>query len=385
MSKLTIKSVETIIVDLPMRRLQRFSATDAKSQSVVLVRILTGDGIEGIGEACTPSGPWWGGESVESIKLMIDSYIAPFIVGADPFSISDLMATVDRAVFGNAFAKAGIEMALLDIQGKSVGLPLHDLLGGAVRRSLPCSWPLATGDADKEIEEAEMMLEAGRHNIFKMKMGALPPEEDVRRACRVAEGLSAKASVRVDPNEEWDETTAKWAAPRLADAGVVLIEQPFPRWNLDACARLTKRSNIAIMIDEGACTPHDMIKIVEKRAADLVSLKVMKSAGILNSKRIADIATAGGIELYMGTFLECSIGTAANMQLAVTLPHLPYGGELSGPGLVADDIAEEPARYEDFELQLAPGEGIGVRIDEDKLNHFRRDRTDKIHSIKTVA
>ena len=385
MSKLKIRSVETILVDLPLRRLQRFAAIGANSTSVVLIRVQTEDGLEGIGEACTPSGPWWGGESVESIKLMIDTYISPLLVGEDPFQLRSIFAKVDRALFGNAFAKAAVEMALLDLQGKAMGVPLHEMMGGKHRSSLLCSWPLATGDAQTEIDEALSMIEAKRYRVFKLKMGAIDPKTDVERACAVARGLEGKGDVRADPNEMWDETTAKWAVPRMADAGITMVEQPMARWNLEASQRITARSDCAIMIDEGLSSENDMIKIAQMRACDLVSLKVMKSAGIRASRRIADIAEAGGISLYMGTFLECSIGTAANMQLCATLKDLPYGGELSGPGLVAEDIAVQPARYEDFELQLEEGPGIAVEVDEDKLRAFRRDKDYTVHPTKTVA
>lgn len=380
MSELTIDGVETTLIDLPLRRVQRFAAVGANSTAVVLVRIRTTDGIEGIGEACTPSGPWWGGESVESIKLMIDTYIAPLLQNQDPFDTRGLMKRIDRKLFGNAFAKAAVEMALLDIQGKAANLAVCDLLGGRQRRSLPCSWPLASGDPGAEIEEAESRIEARQFNIFKLKMGFLDPEEDVARACAVAAALEGRASVRVDPNESWDETICKWAIPRMEEAGVCMIEQPIARDDLAGSARITGRSRAAVMLDESLCTEKDMLRIARLRAADMVSIKVMKSGGLLPSRRIADIAEAGGISLYMGTFLECSVGTAANMQLAATFGDLPFGGELSGPGLLAQDIAVRAARYEDFELRLEDGPGLAVEVDEDKVQAFRRDRSYSVHS-----
>ena len=94
------------------------------------------------------------------------------------------------------------------LQGKALGVPVYDLLGGRQRNSLPCSWPLATGDAGAEIEEAEQMMETGQFNLFKLKMGALDPGPDVERACAVSRALEGKARVRVDPNEMWDEATS---------------------------------------------------------------------------------------------------------------------------------------------------------------------------------
>lgn len=366
---------------MPLKRTQRFAAVGAESTAIVLIRIKTKHGVEGIGEACTPSGPWWGGESVESIKLMIDTYITPLIIGEDPFNIISIMNKLNRKLFGNAFAKAAVEMALLDIQGKSLGAPVYDLLGGKQRGELYCSWPLATGVPEDEIDEALQRIEARQFNNFKLKMGFLGPQEDVRRACDVARGLAGKANVRVDPNEMWDEVTAKWAIPRLEDAGIEFIEQPMARWNIEGSARLTERSNVAIMLDESICTPEDMVRIVNTHAADVVSLKLMKSSGIHSTKKIADIAMAGGVAVYMGTFLECSIGTAANMQFAATLAHLPFGGELSGPCLVAEDIAVRPARYENFALQLEDGVGIAVEVDEDKVRAFDRDSNYTLHQV----
>lgn len=381
MSDHKIHSVETVVVDLPLQRTQRFAAVGAQSTAVVLVRVITDSGIEGIGECCTPSGPWWAGESVESIKLMIDTYIAPHIAGEDAFDVRGIFGRVDRKLFGNAFAKAGVEMALLDIQGKASGVAVCDLLGGRQRDSMPCSWPLATGTAEAEIEEAEQRIADRQFNIFKLKMGFMDPEADVERACAVARGLEGKASVRADPNESWDEATCKWALPRMEDAGIAMIEQPMARWNLEGAARITERSNAAVMLDESQCTVQDMLRIGQMHAADLVSIKVMKSAGLINSRRVADIALASGISLYMGTFLECSIGTAASMQLAVTFDDLPYGGELSGPCLVAEDIAVRPARYEDYELQLENGVGLAVEVDEDRVAALRRDRSYSVHPL----
>lgn len=385
MSELRIQRVEAIIVDLPLRRLQRFAAVGADNTAVVVVRIRTGDDLEGIGEACTPSGPWWGGESVESIKSMIDTYIAPLIIGKDPFDLRGIATLVNRTVYGNAFAKAAIEMALLDIQGKYAGVPVHDLLGGKCRDTLPCSWPLATGDADVEIAEAEQRLDDGTFNIFKLKMGFLSPEADVARACKVAERLDGRASVRVDPNESWDEVTCKWALPRLEDAGVSVIEQPIRRDLFDGLARITAGRTAALMLDESVCSEADVLRALSVHAGDVISLKTLKSGGLVATRRIADIALAGGLSVYMGTFLECSIGTAANMQLAVTLEHLPYGGELSGPQLIAQDLTQTAPRYENYELRLEDGVGLAIDLDEEKLKAFRRDRTYSAHPSATIS
>src|SRR3712207_3262960 len=97
-------------------------------QSHVLVRIRTEEGLEGIGEGVTAGGPWWGGESVETMKVVIDTYLAPVLVREEATRTEYLLEKMDRVAAGNQFAKAAIEMACHDLLGKSLGVPLHDLL-----------------------------------------------------------------------------------------------------------------------------------------------------------------------------------------------------------------------------------------------------------------
>jgi muconate cycloisomerase/chloromuconate cycloisomerase len=381
MDKIEIESIEAVIVDLPLRRLQRFSALGTETQSVVIIFVRSTDGAIGCGESVTPSGPWWSGESVESIKLHIDTYLAPVLIGEDAFQLDKLMHNMDLKVYGNQFAKAGLEMALLDLIGKTLNQPVHNLLGGKVRESLPVLWPLATGDPEQEIAEAEEKIDRRLHRVFKLKMGAMDPAKDVARACKIAKALSGKARIRVDPNERWTESVANWAIERMQDAGIELVEQPLPRWDHAGSARLTRRFRAEIMIDEGMCCLRDMLQIADQRAAGTVSLKIMKSGGMRATKTIGEVARSAGISLYMGTFLESSYGTAANMQLCATLEDLPFGGELAGPLLIAEDICETPAQYRDFELWLADGVGMAANIDREKLKAFRRDRNYSVHAL----
>lgn len=367
-----ISTVETVIVDLPFRRLQRFARLDARSQSSLLVRVRTHDGLEGIGEAVVPCGPWWSGDSVEAMKITIDRYLAPNLIGQDPHDAEAIFADLARVVRNNAFAKAGIEIALLDLVGKLHDLPIHALFGGRSRRACPVAWPLASGSTDKDIDEIDEMLGSGRASAFKVKMGATEMAADLARIGSLTHALEGRAGLRVDPNESWTEADALRALPALAEMGVEMIEQPVERSFLDSMARITARSKVAIMIDEGAQSETEMIEVAKRQAAHLVSIKLMKSGGVRSAKRMADIATAAGIPVYMGTFLESSIGTAAGMQLAATFGRLPFGGEIIGPLLLAEDIVTEPLVYRDGALQLPDGPGLGVTLDEDKVRAFAR-------------
>ena len=212
--------------------------TSVTAQSYVIVELRLANGVEGIGEAATLGGPRWSEESVESIKATIDTYLAPALIGpaADRFEAARIR--MDAAAKRNNAAKAAIESALFDAVGKTLDVPAAQLLGGAVRDSIPVLWTLASGDPAQEIEEAERKLAARLHNTFKVKIGAQSPEADIARMRRLAGALEGRASLIVDANQAWDETTAVRCLPVLAEIGVRLVEQPLPAWNIAGMARL---------------------------------------------------------------------------------------------------------------------------------------------------
>ena len=127
---------------------------------------------------------------------------------------------MDEAAKRNNAAKGAIDSALFDAVGKTLGVPAVQLLGGVVRESVPVLWTLASGDPAQEIDEAERKLAARLHDTFKVKIGAQTPEADLARLRRLAGALNGRASLIVDANQAWDETTALRCLPMLAELGV---------------------------------------------------------------------------------------------------------------------------------------------------------------------
>src|SRR4051795_7071376 len=200
---LAVAEVRSTIVDVPTVRRHKLSQTSLTAQSYVIVQVRLANGAEGIGEAATLGGPRWSEESVEAIKANIDAYLAPAVIGlpADRFEAVGLR--LDHAAKRNNAAKAAIETALFDAVGKTLGVPVSALLGGAVHDSLPVLWTLASGDPAQEIEEAERKLEARLHRTFKVKIGALAPEADMARMTELARALEGRAELIVDANQAW--------------------------------------------------------------------------------------------------------------------------------------------------------------------------------------
>lgn len=369
-----IHSIEAIIVDLPTIRAHRLSMTTMTKQSLVIVRLRCDDDIEGIGEATSIGGLSYGDQSPEGIKLTIDSYLAPRLIGVDATNVNAAMMKAAQSVQGHSYAKSAIETALFDAQGQRLGVPVHALLGGAVRDSLPVLWTLASGDSGRDIEEAKAMIEARRHRDFKLKIGRNTPAADVAHVASIKHGLGNDALVTVDVNQAWNETDATRAIAALEAAGVGLIEQPIPRSNRRGMARLARRFDVPIMADESLNGPEDALDLVSDAAADVFALKISKAGGLLSTLRTAAVGNAAGIGLYGGTMLEGTVGTIASAHAFAACPQLDWGTELFGPALLEDDVVVERPGYRDFSLQVPQGPGLGVRLDHDKLAHYRRDR-----------
>jgi muconate cycloisomerase len=348
------------------------SSTSVTAQNYVITEVRLANGVVGVGEAATLGGPRWSEESVEGIKATIDSYLAPALIGtrADLFEQAGVL--MDAAAKRNTAAKGAVDTALMDAVGHTLGVSAATLLGGALRRAIPVLWTLASGDPGQEIEEAEKKLAARLHNTFKVKIGAQSPEADLARLRRLASALQGRASLIVDANQAWDETTAIRCLPVLAELGVTLVEQPVPAWNVPALARLRARSTVPLMADECVFSTHDMLAVADAAAADVVSLKLVKHGGLLNTRKVAAIAEAAGIGLYGGCLLESSIGAAAHLQVFSTLRDLAWGCEHFGPQILTDDLVTEPLRFADFHIHLPSGPGIGVTLDRDKLRRYAR-------------
>ena len=369
----TVHSVEAILVDLPTIRPHQLAMATMQQQTLVIVRLRCSDGVEGIGEATTIGGLSYGDESPEGIKLTIDTYLAPALAGLDATNVHAAMARLNKIARGNRFAKCALETALLDAQAKRLGVPLSTLLGGAVRPTLPVLWTLASGDTQRDIDEAETLLAGRRHNTFKLKIGRRSVRDDVAHVSAIKRALGERARVTVDVNQAWNEADAATGIAMLEAAGIDLIEQPTPREQRAALARLAARFVVPIMADEALTGPEDAVELVRGACADVFALKIAKSGGIHGMLRTAAVGDAAGIALYGGTMLEGSIGTLAAAHGFCTLPQLAWGTELFGPLLVKDDIVTERPVYRDFDLHLPAGPGLGLVIDEDKLAFYRRD------------
>ena len=375
-----IDRVETLLIDLPTIRPHKLSVATMNGQTLMLVKIHCSDGVVGVGEGTTIGGLAYGAESPEGMKLAIDTYFAPIMIGQDATRVRTLMARIGELVKDNRFAKSAVEIALIDAHGKRLGLPVSELMGGRLRERLPIAWTLASGDTATDIAEAEKMLHSRRHNIFKLKIGAKSIRDDVAHVAAIKRAIGDRGAVRVDVNMAWSETEAVYGMAALADSGCELVEQPVA--SAAALGRLMRRFPIALMADESLRGPETAFEIASVHGADVFAIKVEQSGGLFNAQRVASIADAAGIDVYGGTMLEGSVGTIASAHVFSTFANLQWGTELFGPLLLTEEILTEPLEYGDFELTVPTGPGLGITLDNDRIGFFQRDGVRKTVSTK---
>ncbi|NUF64046.1 muconate/chloromuconate family cycloisomerase [Acinetobacter bereziniae] len=366
------KSIETLLVEIPTIRPHKMAVATMQTQTLMLIKITTEDGFVGWGEATTIGGLGYGEESPESVQTNIDTYFAPLLKTLSGLNIAQTMQVIQRNINGNRFAKCAIQTALLDIQSQRLGIPVSELLGGRLRDTISVLWVLASGDTEKDIAEAKKMITAKRHNIFKLKIGSRPLEQDIEHVLAIKQALGSEISIRVDVNRAWSELTAIKGIKMLQDGGVDLIEQPCAIQNIDAMQRLTRKFDIAIMADESLMGPQSAYELAKCNAASVFAVKVAQSGGLIEACEVGKLANLAGIDLYGGTMLEGPVGTIASAHVFSTFSNLAYGTELFGPLLLTEQILKKPLQYENFELKIPTASGLGIELDEDKIDKLRR-------------
>jgi len=343
------------------------SLGEHKVGQYVLVRLADEEGRIGLGEASVTS--VWSGETQGGCIQLIREVLAPLVVGADPFDTEWIMRRLERASFANSFAKAALEMALLDLQGKVLGVPLYKLLGG--RDVFPATgdpgvrlkFVVGAVDPDVAAQRARRMTDSGWKAI-KVKVGR-NPKADVERLTAVRRAIGPDVFLSVDANGGYTVEQAIWVAARLEKLEVALFEQPKPRGDHVAMAEVRRRSAMPIMADESVFTPRDVIDIIRAGAADVLSLYPGKHGGIRATQYLARTAESAGIMCTIGSNLEREVATAAMAHVAVATGNIQcerFPGDLIGPLYYEAPLTKEALVYKSDRLFVLTGPGLGVQL-----------------------
>jgi L-Ala-D/L-Glu epimerase len=318
-------------------------ARDATDFSDVVHASLTHDGVTGYGEAA-PIDRY--DESPKSAQAFVLEHGAR--LGDDPFALEDIGERL-AAVTGQQAAKAALDAALHDLQGKLVGLPAARLLG-LPRSGPPTCWTIWLGDPDDMARRAETA--SATYRRLKLKLGGGDGLDAERvRAVRSATDLP----LQVDVNEWWSLDEALETLPQIAALGVDLCEQPL-RAGDDGGFRLKRESPIAIFVDEDCHTLADVARCAE--FAHGINIKLAKSGGIREATRMVHAARALRLGVMVGCMLESGLGIAAGLCLAPLCDHVDLDGNLllvedPFPGVELVDGVQVPS--------MGPGLGVSAR------------------------
>jgi len=367
-----ITRVETVHVSMPYAfpiRQSRGEFTEfVPSANMTLVKVHTDDGIMGLGET--------GFLTYNAIDQVIHDHISPFILGKDPFEIANIHSIMELSEmninerYGPFSAgSSAIDMALYDIVGKALGVPIYKLLGGPVRSVVPLEpGVIGIGSVENTVKRAQQLHDMG-HRVIKLKVGS-DEQLDVERVKGVREALGDAVKIRVDANQGWTPKQAIKIVDRMDRYDLHLVEQPVAYWNLKGMAEVKRAVRVPVMADESLWGPYDAVNLVRFEAADIFDIYINKSPGIYNSMKIAHIGEPAGITCdvaAVGPFL----GRVTAAHVAASIRNLADGGNMRGPWMIADDLLLDPPRETREGLELPTKPGLGVELDDAKVQKYR--------------
>ncbi|MDQ6638746.1 MAG: mandelate racemase [Pseudomonadota bacterium] len=368
-----IESIEVLPVRLPMKAVLTLprgpTRTLDEGKRVALVKMTDSDGHVGWGEA----GPSrrWSAETLESCVSSIRLYLAPAVIGHDVFDIAGLHGKMNRELAtgldpGQPIAKCAIDLAVHDLIGKRLGIPLQSWLGAKRADSVRLARLVSAASADEAARITRAGLAEG-YQGFKIKVGhAKALDADIVRAVvEAAEG----AYVWPDANQGYTLDEALRLSRVFEKLGITLFEQPVPMSDVYAMKKLLSASGLTIALDEGAIGLPYVIELIRREAVEGLAIKVSKVGGLHYARQMCDLARNAGLVLIGSGLMDAPLGFAASVHLFAAYGiDLPV--DLNGPQFIAEDYLQEPLPIERQVARVPAGPGLGVTVDEAKVARF---------------
>jgi muconate cycloisomerase len=373
LSGVTITRVEPIPLRIPLATPVKISSGAVRPEvEVMLVRLHTSAGIAGIGETQA-----WrrrgSSETLTSLNETIEHHFAPLLTGRSPFSIAAIMRALDETVYHSQYAQAPISDALYDLQGKLLGVPAYQLLGGKCRDTVPsCAVLFMMPTLEETLADAERLYERGFRS-FVVKVG-VDLAADIENVRAVRERLGGSVKIRVDANAGMNFDGALKLLKRIERHDIDAAEQLLDIWDLDGMAELARRVAIPMITDECVATERDLMEVIRRRAATIAQTKAAKNGGIWYTRKLWEVAAAAGMRVYPGNHPGTSICIRSVAHLAAAWPHEVLDGPFTVGALnLAEDVVTEPVQLEGSAVRVTDAPGLGVTLDEEKISRLRVD------------
>ena len=353
-----ISRIQLAMLRVPLKTPFKTALRTVHAVEDVVVIVTTDTGAVGYGEA--PATAVITGDTHGSIQEAIGKVIGPRLIGQEVGDLNRITGLIQGAMENNFSAKAALEIAVYDLWGQLYGAPLYRLLGGGD--------PVVTTDItisvdyiDKMVADSVSAVERGFASL-KIKVGK-DMGVDIERVKAIHAAVEGRALLRLDANQGWSAKQAVFAMRALEDAGVhlELLEQPVKAKDIEGLKYVTDRVNTPVMADESVFGPAEVIDLIRRRAADIINIKLMKTGGLSNAIRIADIAAVYGVECMIGCMIESSISVAAAVHLAVAKSSVITKVDLDGPSLCQFDPVDGGVIFNESEISISDAPGLGIR------------------------
>ncbi|MBI2947612.1 MAG: hypothetical protein HYY23_08190 [Verrucomicrobia bacterium] len=332
----------------------------------VVIKITADNGAIGWGQS-VPT-PRWSYETLETVHSTIKRYLAPELIGRDPFDLEGIQSAMSRDIApsfstGQPICKAGIDLALFDLTGKLLKQSPAQRWGRTGRDRIPLSWTLNP----RSLNEIEDLIAQGRargYRHFNVKVA--PDTKFDLELCRTVKRLVPDGFLWADANGGYDEATALAVAPKLADIGVAVFEQPLPANRLGGYRRLKQQGALPIIMDEGIVSSVELDEFIQFGLLDGVAMKPARCGGLTEARRQVEMVGKAGL-MFLGSGLtDPDVSLAASLALYGAYD-LKYPAALNGPQFLSESILKRPFQVADGQLAVPKGPGLGVEVDEGKI------------------
>ena len=366
-----ITAVDVIPYRIPYHQVHRITTLTLSALDNVVVRIHTDDGVVGIGECVTEAK--WNSTVMEAHAVILSKYLGPAIVGADPFSLREVWRRMDEVVNGQLPAKGAIDIALHDLIGKALGIPVWRYLGGSNAEPVLVEGPgygIGFMEPAPAVELALRGISDGCRQI-EIKCGhPSGPAHDLAVTEAVHQACGPDVSLKIDCTEGYTFKDALKYLPLFAAANVDWVEQPLPRHELQSMATLRSLVPTKIALEESIGAPADILRVAAMGAADGIHVKLAMLGGMSKCMDIATVCEAAGLEVLPGCSTASGIGLAAAHHFAASIDSA-RGSHASPLARAVDDLIVNPLPAYPASVQLTDAPGLGIEVDWDKVEKYR--------------
>ncbi len=370
-----ITKVEAHIISVPMRIPYTTALAEKKTTEAVVVTVETDDGLRGLGQAAASAARYAPfDEFPAEVVLTVRERLAPAVLGEDPRDLAVIHRKMESAARGHAYAHTTIDLAIHDILGQAQGCPVWRLLGGRVRDRIPLVAPHFGFMAAEELAKLAKAYVAEGYRHINLRAG-FGLETDQRMLAAVRDALGDGVGLDIDFSQS---LSLHQGRPDMAIAyiraleafGLNSVEQPLAAGDLAGMARVAEAIDTPLIADESVFSLDDLQRVIERRAADVVKIKIVKTGGLWPARKWVALGEAAGLAFTVGHGIAAGIQNAGEAHLAFTIAHLKLPGEMNGFLRVQDDVTAVDLRVEGGDLLPPEAPGLGATLDPERLRRY---------------